>query len=357
VAAPRVIVVGAGIVGASIAWHLQKTGARVTILDASEPGGLATRASWAWINASWGNPRHYFRFRHRSMAEWRRLAIEVPRLDVRWCGALCYDLPAVDSRAFERRHGAWGYGLRRVSREEAARIEPGLADPPDDALHAAEEGVVEPLAAAQAILKDAVARGAELAGHRLVTAVLEQRGRVAGVATSAGDMRAETVVLAAGAGVVQLARTMGVAVPLTTPPGLLVHSRPAPPLLNGLIIAPELHMRQTAEGRIVAGSDFGGSDPGADAEKTARLLFEKVRGSLKRGASLELEFHATGYRPTPADGEPVIGWAPAVAGLYLAVMHSGITNAPAAGLFAAGEILSGVRDPLLEPFGPARLRG
>ena len=53
---PRVVIVGAGIIGASLALHLQRRGASATVIEAAEPGGIATRASWAWINASWGNP-------------------------------------------------------------------------------------------------------------------------------------------------------------------------------------------------------------------------------------------------------------------------------------------------------------
>ncbi len=59
-AGKRIIVVGAGIIGASIAWHLAKAGAEVTVIEADEPGGVATRNSWAWINASWGNPEVIF---------------------------------------------------------------------------------------------------------------------------------------------------------------------------------------------------------------------------------------------------------------------------------------------------------
>ncbi|TCU15825.1 FAD dependent oxidoreductase [Rhizobium sullae] len=51
----HVIVVGAGIIGASIAWHLAKADAAVTVI-AQETGGVATPNSFAWINASWGNP-------------------------------------------------------------------------------------------------------------------------------------------------------------------------------------------------------------------------------------------------------------------------------------------------------------
>jgi glycine/D-amino acid oxidase-like deaminating enzyme len=48
----HVIVAGAGIIGASIAWHLVQASARVTIVDAGEGGGVATKNSFAWINAS-----------------------------------------------------------------------------------------------------------------------------------------------------------------------------------------------------------------------------------------------------------------------------------------------------------------
>ena len=69
----RVLVVGAGIIGASVAWHLTNFDSEVTIIDADDCGGLATRNSFAWINASWGNPAWYFHFRRRSMAGWREL--------------------------------------------------------------------------------------------------------------------------------------------------------------------------------------------------------------------------------------------------------------------------------------------
>lgn len=70
---PAVIVIGAGIIGASIAWHLARQCADVTVVEAGEPGGIATRNSWAWINASMSPSEAYFRLRASAMAEWRRL--------------------------------------------------------------------------------------------------------------------------------------------------------------------------------------------------------------------------------------------------------------------------------------------
>ena len=58
-----------------------------------------------------------------------------------------------------------------------------------------------------------------------------------------------------------------------------------------------------------------------------------------------------GYRPTPKDGLPIISRAAGLTGAYCAVMHSGVTNAPAVGELVTREILNGERDRLLEPFG------
>ncbi len=352
--AKHVIVVGAGIIGASIAWHLTTGGARVTIIDAGGAGGVATPSSFAWINASWGNPEPYFRLRVRAMAEWRRLADALPALPLAWTGGLCFDMPAPELEAYARQHGEWGYGIRCVEGEEALRIEPSLAEPPDFALHVAEEGAVEPQQAAELLLADAAQRGAHVMLKTPVDALVEKGGAVRGVVTAAGAVAADEVVLAAGAGTAALAETAGVSVPVTTPPGLLVQSRPHERLLNGLVMGPRLHMRQTADGRIVAGADFGGSDPGADAEDAAQTLFAEVKAMLRAADGLAFDFHTVGHRPTPADGFPIVGRPSGHDGLYLAVMHSGITLAAGVGRFVADEILAGRRDPLLAPYGPDR---
>lgn len=353
-ASKHIIVVGAGIIGASIAWHLTKAGAQVTVIEAGGLGGIATPASFAWINASSGNPEPYFRLRTRSMAEWKRLAAECPGIPLRWAGGLLWDLPRDQLEAYADEHGSWGYGIRRVDRAEAARIEPILAEPPDFALHVAEEGAVEPAAAATALISDALRLGARLLGGTEVGSLIVESGSVCGVQIAAGAHRAGEVVLAAGIATPKLAATAGISIPFETPPGLLVHSRPTERLLNGLVLAERLHMRQTAEGRIIAGSDYGGGDPGVDADATARELFAAMQAMLVGGDWLEFDFHTIGYRPTPADGFPIMGRADGLPGLYLAVMHSGITLAPAVGLFAAQELLDGRRDPLLSPYGLSR---
>lgn len=351
----RIIVVGAGIIGASIAWHLAKAGAEVTVLEAGEPGGVATRNSWAWINASWGNPETYFRLRERSMQEWRRIDREVPGLEVSWCGGLLWDLPPERLEAFAKEHSSWGYAIRRVNRAEALRIEPNIKKPPDFALHVAQEGKVEPLSTALAFIAGAEALGAKVLRNSHAKWLEEKNGRITGVCINEGVLHADEMVIAAGAGAFTLLKSIGLSYDIGAPAGLLVHSKPTAEVLHMLLMTPGLHVRQTSEGRLVAGTDFAGSDPAEGLQGAAAALFQKVQEMVNGAEHVELDFHTLGFKPTPGDGFPMIGRPQNREGLYLTVMHSGITLAPAVGLFATAELLEGKRDPLIAPYYPDRL--
>jgi glycine/D-amino acid oxidase-like deaminating enzyme len=351
----NVLIVGAGIIGASVAWHLARAGARVTIVEAGEPGGIATGNSWAWINASWGNPESYFRLRIRAMDEWRRLERELPEIRVAWVGGLLWELPPGQLEAFAAEHTAWGYDLRRVDAVEAQRIEPRLAAPPDFALHAPGEGAVEPQAAAQTLLAAARSLGATVIANTAVRSINLRAGRVIGVETQSGAIVADQVVIAAGAGTPTLAARVGLALPIAALPALLVVTKPHRKLLNGLVMPPGVQVRQTTEGRLVATASFDGTNPGADPALAANDLLHAMRGLLRGSGALALESHAIGHRPIPADGLPIVGGSDAIDGLYLSVMHSGITLAAAVGRFLAEEVMTGRRHPLLASYGPGRL--
>ena len=348
---PHVVVVGAGIIGASIAWHLASAGARVTVLDAQEPGGIATRLSWAWINASFGNPEPYFRFRQQALQEWRRLAAVIPEIRLTWSGSLFWGRPPAELEAFATQHAAWGYGVRSVSRAEVAVLEPHLVSPPETAIHVADEGVVEPLATAQALLAAAARLGATVIGQASVHALIRTGDRVTGVETASGVMQADEVVVASGVGSARLLATADVILPMQTAPGLVLRTAPHSPVLNRLLIAPMMELRQTAEGQLLAIGQLDKAQADGEIAGHASDLFEAMRGMIDSGTSLEPEFHAVAYRPIPLDGFPAVGRSAALGGLYTAVTHSGITLAPAIGRFAAEELLTGQRHPLLAPYG------
>ena len=69
---PHIVVIGAGITGASIAFHLSLRNANVTLIDADEPGQAASSVSFAWINGRDKDPRHYHDLNRRSIDMWSR---------------------------------------------------------------------------------------------------------------------------------------------------------------------------------------------------------------------------------------------------------------------------------------------
>ncbi|MFM9860904.1 FAD-binding oxidoreductase [Pseudoxanthobacter sp. M-2] len=352
---PHVIVVGSGIVGASIAWHLARRGAPVTLVDAGHPGGVATAASFAWINASWGNPEPYVRLRMAAMAGWRGLDAELPALKVAWTGGLLWDLPEDELRAFAAGHAALGYDIHLVGSSEAARLEPAVAAPPNLAVHTSGDAAVEPAAAAGVLVAAAAEAGAIVHLDAAVTGlVLTDAGAAGAVLADGTRLPADVVVVAAGVATPRLVAPAGVELPLFDPAGLLIRTTPLPKLLKGLVISPAVHVRQRADGRLLAGADFGGGDPGTDAAETADRVFADLRALLRPETPLALEGFTVGRRPTPADGFPAVGGVTDVPGLFVAVMHSGVTLAPAVGAFLAGEILDGTREPLLAPYRPER---
>ena len=95
--------------------------------------------------------------------------------------------------------------------------------------------------------------------------------------TDDGVIHADEIVVAAGARSAALLDSAGITLKMTAPAGLLTHSKPAPRLLNGLVMTPGLHIRQTAEGRIVAGTDFAGADPEGDAEASPPISSPRSR--------------------------------------------------------------------------------
>src|SRR5215475_10986881 len=177
--AARVVVIGAGILGASLSYHLARRGARVTLIAESGAGGTATPATFGWLNASWGNPEFYFHLRMASLGLWHELDATLPGLGLTWSGSLTCDLPEPELGTYVKEHAAWGYPIRLVHRAEAARLEPALREPPPLAAIAEAEGAAEPDMAVGTLLAAAEVRPV----RARVEAIEIRGGRCVGVLT------------------------------------------------------------------------------------------------------------------------------------------------------------------------------
>ena len=130
----RVVVAGAGIIGASIAYHLAKAGARVTVIDQTGPASHASRGTFAWINATWAKqPRSYHRFNQESVADWHNLQQEL-KIPVSWGGSLEWFTGTERQRKLADQVSEqvrWGEPAQIVGAQRVAALEPELLFPGD----------------------------------------------------------------------------------------------------------------------------------------------------------------------------------------------------------------------------------
>ena len=360
----RVVVVGSGIIGSSIAYHLARRGAEVTVCEKEAPAVGATSKSFAWINASAGKqPYHYHRLNRLSALAYRHLEVEVGgELQVQWGGSLDWAEEAEGARTLRRNvaeQQAWGYPIHLVSADDFKALEPGLK--PDRPVLAAawsrEEGSIDPERATWALVEAARREGARIEYPCEVTGIGLRWGALQWVETSRGPLEADALVIAAGVDTPALAALAGLPIRLRDSPGLLAHSAPGRRLLGRLVLAPGGAMKQKLDGSLVVSGGFSGrpvsDDPGGQAEEA----LEGAKRLIPQAEGIGLARHTVGWRPLPEDGFPVLGFSEGAPDVYVAVMHSGVTLAPLVGRLVANEILDGVRVEMLEPYRVSRFEG
>lgn len=320
-----VMVVGAGIVGASIAYHLSARGAQVTILDAEVPGAGASRHSFGWIGKSPWENSPAGQSRALGLQHWKRLAAEVPGLDLHWSGAL-----------------VWGEdfagGTDPISQEQAALHEPRLLMPPSQAGYKRDDGWLDPTRAAQALVRAAQRLGAHTSFGTPVTRVHRASdGAVVGVELGSETLLATTVVVAAGVGSAALCRTAGAELAMVSSPAVMVRLSAPQGLVRGIVANDEFEVRQSPDGTVLMPLDYHHETSTEELLRTAeraRALFVDSFDGARDARSLSAEI---GWRPMTADSQPRVGYSE-VPGLYIAVVHPGVTLAAAVGDTAARDI-------------------
>ena len=349
----KTVVVGAGIVGTSIAWRLNQEGAEVTLIDGNGLGGIAGPCSFGWINATYGNPRSYYELRVASMKEWETLSKIHKDLPYQKTGTLYVEFNRIDLSTFLQAHSKWGYNIDWVNFEQIGKLEPNLISVPEKCLFAPNEGAVRVEAAALYFANRLQEDGGKFIAQSL-DEIITVNGRVTGVAIEGKIVEADHVIVAAGSETQTIASNLGINIPMKKPPGLLVRTKPCSPVINGIVLTTGLHVQQEPDGTLLAGADFGGGElvenPGAGAME----LMNRIRRAFQGAEKVEFDRYTLGYRPTPDDGMPVIGPASHIAGLYFATMHSGATLAAIVSKFVTEEILSEVEVDMLAEYRPAR---
>jgi glycine/D-amino acid oxidase-like deaminating enzyme len=333
-----VVIVGAGIVGASVAYHLARQGLPVTLIErASAPAAGVTGASFAWIGEAGGEwPGGAEDLRGSVLLDYRRLEAEVPGVAVRWTGSLAWGDAAVrpgDGARLAR-------GQYWLGRREVAALEPHLRELPERAVYTPTDGGVDPVHTTGALVDAARTLGAQVVLGAGVTALKLGRDRVAGVVSAAGFHPASTVVLAAGTATGALCAPLGVTLPIAAAPAFLLQAAAPPGLIRTILAGPAFEARESRSGHLllVAPHDAGASE--VAREQLAQHTLAHLRSMFGGADTLRLLGHGVGWRPLPAGG-PVVGYVTPDQSVYVAVMHSALTLAPTVGRLVADELVSG----------------
>jgi glycine/D-amino acid oxidase-like deaminating enzyme len=209
------------------------------------------------------------------------------------------------------------------------------------------------LAAGRAVLEEA--------GARLLWGRARVRLDDDGLRVEVGEevLRPRTCVLAAGAEAVEVAAAVGLEVPTVASPGMLVQTRPLPPLTDRVVYlpggpGPAVCLRQRADGSVLVGEGSQETVATSPGERHARALLAQAGRFFPALAGAPPERWWLAWRAMPADRLPIAGRLPWLGSLYLVVSHSGVTLAPVLGRLVAGEIADQTADGLLAPFRPGR---
>ena len=352
-----VIVVGAGVQGASLAFHLARLGSRVLVLEGATIAAGATGRSSGFVRM------------HYDLASDARLAAASFPYFLDWservgsgeCSfvrtgfvQLVPSAQEAELRANVDMLQGLGIDTRVVARDELERIVPGMnASGIGAAAYEPQSGYADPSGTASGFLGAARARGARVIQGCRVDLVTVDGERVSGVRTDQGMFHAPVVVDVAGAWAPRLAETVGLAVPVvpwrhdTAFFGLPASSPGAFPI----VIDNENEVYFRPEGRdlmlvgLEIGNDVGGS-PDRDLARisadTVALMAARVCARMPWMAGGTFRSAHGGQDGITPDQRPIIGPA-GPEGFYLDCGFSGtgFKTAPAVGAALAELILNG----------------
>ncbi len=360
------MVIGAGVLGASVAARLASSGVRVTLLDQDQPGRATSRWSFAWLNSNDKSPRPYHDLNHAGIRAWAQLA---PDLD----GAAWYrpvgnlELATTEAARAElttrvRRLASWNYDARLIDAAQAAELEPALRLP---AITAAAwfpgEGylLTEPLIAR--LVAQAESQGAEiLTGDQGRVVALDPQVRTAAGAVLASD----EVICCAGRWLPNLVSAPD-SIPLipwetpgATAPGLVVQVGPVSTAApTRLVHTPEICLRPHSGGLLHLEAPDAAVDlhtPDSDLRRWATELLRRAQRAVHGLDHARVVTYQVCVRPMPADGQSIVGRLPGTAGLYVAVTHSGVTLAAHLASLITADLTTPAPPLDLAPDRPAR---
>ena len=367
-----VVIVGGGVHGLSTAYYLGKLGVKnVAVLDKGYLGGGASARTTAIIRANYLTPQGIPFFRE-SLKLYEGLAQELGfNLLFSQMGRL--DLGHTDSALFGLRLRAefnqmLGVDSRMIGAAEVKELVPAIDLREDKplpiigALYHPPGGVIRHDAVVWGYGRGADRLGVELHPFTEVVGISREGGRVTGVETKTGPVRADTVVSATAGWSSTIASMVGLELPIITHPLQAFVTEPLKPFLDKTISSANLHayVYQTDRGEVVIG---GGVDPYPTYSQRSTLsaLEELAKHTVEMLPSLrnaKVMRQWAGLCDMTPDYAPILGRVDGLEGFVLTCGWGswGFKAAPVAGKSIAELIATGATPELIAPFALSRFR-
>ncbi|MEV4258521.1 FAD-dependent oxidoreductase [Spirillospora sp. NPDC049652] len=341
----RVVVVGAGIVGAACARELARAGLAVTVLDRGGPAAATTAHGEGNVLVSDKGPGPELELARLSRRLWPEILDVLPdREPVEWDpkGGIVVATTDEGARELERfaeGQRAVGVTAEPVDAAALAAAEPHLTRDVAAAVHYPDDAQVQPAGAATALLADALRHGAELRTGCELLGARVAGGRLTGVRTSGGVLPADLVVNAAGPWSGETAARLGAPVDVRPRRGEVLVTTPQPPTVFHKVYdadyvgavgsgAQDLQtsavVESTRAGTVLLGS--ARRRVGFDDRIRPHVLAEIARKALRLYpvlAGVQVMRAYGGFRPYVPDHLPVVGPDPRLPGLWHATGHEG----------------------------------
>ena len=349
-----VIVLGCGVIGASLARELHRSGARVLVVERGEPGREATHAAAGMLAPTGGDlPEALRELAVASAAIYpefvRELedeaavqphATQIPKIDLRNQGTILLDDREIVGK--------------QIGREELQKLEPELSGSISEA-RLLQESSVDPRGLMSALLQSLKHREVHLAHGAAAKRIVRGEGGSYEVETEQTTYSAPCVVNCCGARAGEIAAPTEI--PAKPRKGQMVAMLPPKsPLVQHVIRSEEVYIVPRSDGRILIGATVEdvGFDKRVDAE-TIKDLQKKAEYLVPGLAHAKIHENWAGLRPGTPDDLPVLGEG-ASGGYFVATGHfrNGILLAPITALIMSRLIRGEAPGFALEAFSPAR---
>jgi glycine/D-amino acid oxidase-like deaminating enzyme len=370
-ATASVVVVGGGVVGCSIAYHLARRGVRdVVVLEREAVGSGTTSKAAGGIRAQFATETE-IRFSLESLRVLSSFAAEFG-VDpgFKQIGYLFLISDEADRRGFETRialQRRLGADVRLVTPAEAKAIVPALrVDDLIAAVWGPQDGVAGPAEVTAGFARRARELGVRIVEGVETTRIRVEAGRVRGVETGPGAVSTPVVVNAAGPAAARVGRLAGVTLPVYPRRRHIFYTEPFPEIPGPVPITTDrasgFYFRKEMEQLLLSPGDVQdiGEDQAAPVEWA--MVEDAVAKAVHRLPAVERARIAGGWaglRPLTPDDHAIVGWAPGVEGFFLAVGWGGhgFQHSPATGRYVAEWIVDGRPSLDLSLFDPARFAG